>query len=162
MGACLNPTADMRPWFNVEVSGGHAELTATTYLHGWYRIREESDGDLTDEQLATAYTDEERSAAWITYASDTFATPAAPLSAFLATLRQIADHPAYGRWKQEGGQPRPTGARAEMRDDGRVLITGPFIRHPSDRDGDLLQSVELLYGDVAALLDAVTALTPGR
>ncbi|MCY0957713.1 hypothetical protein [Streptomyces sp. H27-H5] len=164
MGACLTPTAEMAPWYNVEISeglalgSGYAELTATTYLHGWYRIREESDGDLTDEELEAAYTNEERAAAWVTLAPDTFATPAAPVSAFLAALRQIADHPAYQRWEKEGGQPRSTGARAEVREDGRVLTTGPFIRHPSDQDGDHLQSVEVLFGDVRPLLDAVTAL----
>jgi hypothetical protein len=157
MGACLEPTPAMTPWYNVEVSEGHAELTATSYLRGWYRIREA--GGATDWREASAYTEEERAAAWITLDPATFATPAAPVAALLATLNQIAEHPAYDRWQKAGGQPTPSGARAELGSDGRVLLTGPLIRHPEDKDGDHLHSVELLFGDVAALLDTVTALS---
>ncbi|MFZ4266582.1 hypothetical protein [Streptomyces arboris] len=155
MGACLTPTPTMAPWYNVEVSTSHAEITATTYLRGWYRVREE--GGATDWRAATAdaYTDEERAAAWITHGPATFSTPAAPVSALVAALRQIADHPAYARWQEAGGEPTPNGVRAELGADGRARLTGPFIRHPEDQDGDHLHSVEVLFSDIAPLLDAL-------
>ncbi|GHA94478.1 hypothetical protein [Streptomyces chryseus] len=158
MGACLTPTADMRPWYNVEANTTHAELTATTYLHGWYRIREA--GGATDWREVGGgvdYTEEERAAAWLTLGPDTFATPAAPVSALLAALDQIIDHPSYGRWKAESGQ-STADVRAERRPDGRLLLTGPDHRHPEDQDGAHLHSVELLYADIAPLRDAVAGL----
>ncbi|MFC8465976.1 hypothetical protein [Streptomyces sp. NPDC057250] len=158
MGACPTPTADMAPWYNVEISGGHVELTATTYLRGWYRIREA--GGATDwREVADvdAYTEEERAAAWVTLGPDTFASPAAPVTALLATLDQVIDHPAYGRWKAESGQ-STADVRVELREDGRVLVTGPDHRHPEDQDGAHLHSLELLFAYIAPLRDAVANL----
>ncbi|MFF5045657.1 hypothetical protein [[Kitasatospora] papulosa] len=149
----------MQPWYNVEISTSHAELTATTYLRGWYRIREEGGAkDWREIADGASYTDEERAAAWITYGPSTFATPAAPAAALLATLQQIADHPAYDRWRKEGGEPTPTGVRAQLGDDGRLTLVGAFIRHPSAKDGDHLHSVEVLFSDIAPLLEAVAPL----
>jgi hypothetical protein len=159
MGACLTPTPVMAPWYNVEVNTGHAELTATSYLRGWYRLRDTGDATGYREAAPDAYTDEERAAAWITHGPATFSTPAAPVAALLAALHQIADHPTYDRWQKEGGAPTPTGVRAEPGDHGRITLVGPFIRHPEDKDGDHLHSVELLYSDVAPLLDAIANLS---
>lgn len=149
MGVCLQPTPAMEPWYNVELSSSHAELIATGYRLAWYRLQEEDQND---------YTDEERAAAWITLGPATFLTPAAPLTALLAALNQIVEHPGYAEWQAIDGKMTAAGVRAELRADGRLQITAPFYRYPSVRDGDHLGSVELLYSDVAPLRLTVMSL----
>lgn len=154
MGACLEPTKAMRPWYNVEISGDHAELGAPIYIVAGYRVHpEERAGN------GTHYTDEEHAGAWRSISPATVATPVAPVSAILATLDQILKHPDYKRWVKAGGRPTPEGVRAERSLDGRLLLTAPFHRYAEDRDHGHMESVEILFADVAPLRDAIAALT---
>jgi len=147
MGAVLEPTTAMTPWYAVEVRRESAYVTAAMFIEGHLR-QYVDEGDMTED---------ERAAAWFAVGKTTTAAPGTP-AALAAALTQITDHPSYGRWLANGGQPAAQ-AGAELRD-GRLLITAPHAhRYAEDKRADgSLGTVEFGYEDVAALLDALAAL----
>ncbi|MEU7092985.1 hypothetical protein [Kitasatospora aureofaciens] len=146
MGACLEPTTAMTPWWNVEVRSESAYLNATVYNVA--KIRER-----VGEGSATA---EEIEASWVVIDDETTAAPGTA-AAFAAALDQILDHPrAYPDWLAEGGVPR-TDAHAELRD-GQLVVVAKLYRYEEGREDGRLGCVEIGYEDVVALRDSVAAL----
>ncbi|MEU6628414.1 hypothetical protein ABZ905_08980 [Streptomyces parvus] len=138
MGACLEPTATMNPWYNVEVRRESAYLTATTYINAWYTMRA-GEGELTDEH---------RAAAWHLLDDHTLTAPGTP-EALTAALRQIAGHGAYEKWLTGGNH--AGGARAELRD-GRLVVTLPNSHWYGEEGAAEISHVEIGYEDVAPVL----------
>ncbi|PSK57959.1 hypothetical protein B0E38_01804 [Streptomyces sp. 111WW2] len=153
MGGCLTPTPDMEPWYNAEVSEDFADLGAPVYIIAGYRAREDERNG-----KGLTYTDEERAGAWLAVSPGQVATPAAPVSALLAALDQVIHFPPYERWTQGGGTPAPEDVAAELRPDGRLLLTAPHHRYAEDRDNGHVESIEIQYQHLAPLRDAVAAL----
>ncbi|WP_030236874.1 hypothetical protein [Streptomyces sp. NRRL S-350] len=145
MGACLDPTPAMTPWWNIEMRGESAYLYATVYNAATSRERFE-EGVATPEEL---------DASWVIVDAERTQVPGTP-EAFIAMLDQILGHPGYPRWIAEGGEPRTT-ARAEGVD-GRLVITAELYRYEEGREDGRLGCVEIVYEDVAALRAAVAAL----
>jgi hypothetical protein len=146
MGACLEPTPDMTPWYAVEMHTGAADLTAAVYLRAQYRAKD-GDGDLTDADHA---------AAWRTTGDRTFIAPGTP-AALLATLDQIAGHPAYTRWLDSGGEPAFDSVRASLVD-GHAVLDVPTVEVHPQRPETCHTVLVLGFRHVAPLRDAIRPL----
>ncbi|WP_433856695.1 hypothetical protein [Streptomyces kronopolitis] len=140
MGAVLEPTKAMKPWYDVEVRRESAYVTASVYNRGSIRM-------LLDEGKLT---DEHKAAAW--HIADDFTTIApSPPQALVAALEQIVEHPNYEKWRQEAAS-HEGGAGVQL-DDGRLLVRAPNSYRYGPTDGSTaLSTVELAYADVAPLL----------
>jgi hypothetical protein len=94
MGAILEPTPAMTPWWGVEVRSVESAYVSTpNYVRASNRLYL-GDGEPTDE---------ERSYAWRVDAPR-YVVPGPP-AAFAAALEQVAAHPAYTDWLRRSGQP---------------------------------------------------------
>ncbi|WP_228994707.1 hypothetical protein [Streptomyces sp. DH8] len=145
MGACLEPTPAMAPWYNVEIRRESAYLTATTYIDAWYTMRYHGEGELTDEH---------RAAAWHLLDDHTLLAPGTP-EALTAALRQITGHGAYQEWLTGGSH--TGGAGAELRD-GRLVVTLPNSLWYGEEGAAEISHVEIGYEDVAPVLADLTSL----
>ena len=139
MGACLEPTPDMEPWYNVEVRRESAYVSATTYIRAYYRQRS-GEGDITPG---------EKAAAWRPVGERTVTAPGTA-KALASALRQIAAHGAYREWLATGSH--AGGAGAELRD-GQLLVTAPTSHWYAEIEGAAEKShIEFGYEDVGPIL----------
>ncbi|MFE0765396.1 hypothetical protein [Streptomyces smyrnaeus] len=148
MGAVLEPTEQMTPWYAVEVRRESAYVTAAVYNEAHVR------------QIAGegAETDEERAAAWHVVDEDTTLAPGTA-GALEAALSQVTGHRAYRKWLETGSH--AGGARAEVRD-GRLLVAAPNSYRYGPKDGSgLVSTVEFGYEDVGPILATVRRLAAG-
>ncbi|MFF8994050.1 hypothetical protein ACF09H_29800 [Streptomyces sp. NPDC014983] len=151
MGAVLDPTPDMAPWWAVESRTESAYLSATVYVPA--SLRHGTGAARRDVQPPT---EEEHAGAWLAAGAwDTLAP--GPVAALLAALDQVLTHPNYERWTAAGGTPLPESITAELRG-GRVLLTAPLIRYEEELDGGHFAHAELGYEYAAPLRAAVAAL----
>ncbi|MEU8870475.1 hypothetical protein AB0D24_04780 [Streptomyces javensis] len=149
MGAVLEPTEAMKPWYDVEVRRESAYVTASVYNEGSIRTLLD-EGELTDEHKA---------AAWH-IADDVTTIAPSPPQPLVAALEQIVEHPSYEKWRQ-GAAPHEGGAGVQL-DDGRLLVRAPNSHRYGPTDGSTaLSTVELAYADVAPLLVDLRRMAEG-
>lgn len=139
MGAILEATEQMTPWYDVEVRRESAYVTATTYMRAYLRQRS-GEGELTDE---------DRAAAWCPVDEHTVTAPGSA-HALAAALSQITGHGAYREWRDSGSH--AGGAGAELRD-GRLLVTAPNSYRYGEYEGATeISHMEFGYEDVGPIL----------
>ncbi|WP_432001592.1 hypothetical protein [Streptomyces sioyaensis] len=149
MGAVLEPTKAMKPWYDVEVRRESAYVTASVYNGASIRTLLE-EGELTDQHKV---------AAWH-IADDVTTIAPSPAQPLLAALEQIVEHPNYEKWRQ-GAASHEGGAGVQL-DEGRLLVRAPNSYRYGPADGSTaLSTVELAYEDVAPLLVDLRRLAEG-
>jgi len=136
MGALLEPTEAMLPWWGVEVRRESVYLVARGY----------SDAMPPEER-----TDEERAMAWY-LDEDGLLTAPGPADALAAAVEQAVQHPSYARWVFKGGQPVVAGS-ANFVGDRAVLnaAASGYIVYGAVRDGGFLGVVEVTFERLAGL-----------
>ncbi|MCX5326318.1 hypothetical protein [Streptomyces sp. NBC_00120] len=140
MGAVLEPTAAMKPWYDVEVRRESAYVTASLYNRGSISALL-GEGELTDEHKA---------AAWH-IADDVTTIAPSPVQPLVAALEQIVEHPNYEKWRQEAAIHE--GSAGVQLDEGRLLVRAPNSYRYGPTDGSTaLSTVEFAYEDLAPLL----------
>ncbi|MFF5968217.1 hypothetical protein ACFY64_31740 [Streptomyces collinus] len=146
MGAILEATPTMEPWFNVEVRRESAYVTATTYIRAYYRQRS-GEGDITAH---------EKDAAWRPVGEHEVVAPGTP-KALASALRQITEHRAYREWLATGSHAGDAGA--ELRE-GKLHVTAPTSHWYEEIEGAAEKShIEFGYEDVGPILADLERLT---
>ncbi|MFI9026339.1 hypothetical protein [Streptomyces sp. NPDC053560] len=139
MGAILEPSPAMSPWYSVEIRRESAYVGASVYENAAVRMVG-GERDVTDEELA---------AAWRVVDEDTTLAPSPP-AALAAALTQIVSTDTYRRWPPGAGH---SGGAGAVQVDGRLLVTAPnsYRYGPTDESG-IVSTVEFAYADIAPIL----------
>lgn len=138
MGAILEPTQAMLPWWGVEVRRESIYLTAREYSDWQSHERSSSVRAMAFRMV-----------------DGVLAAPG-PATALLSAFDQALKNQGYKLWKADG-HATSTDVSAYM-SGNRIVLDAPVICYGGDADGGHLAQVEIEYAHVAALRDAVAAL----